>query len=171
MAQLYWVGGFPPARVAVASRPRGGDWLYDDMAAMRGAGLDILVSALPPEEARLVWLQDEGEAARAAGLEFVHFPVPNLLTPEVTAAAPVLAGLAERVRAGAAVAAHCYAGQGRSPMLIASVLALLGHDPDAIWHHIRLARGIPVPDTDIQRRWVRELAVYFANGKRNPGSD
>ncbi len=171
MAQIYWVEGFAPARIAVAARPRGGDWLHDDMAAMRAAGLDILISALPPEEARQVWLHDEGEAARAAGLEFVHFPVPNLLTPVLGEAAPLLAALAARVKSGASLAAHCYAGQGRSPMLVASILALLGHEPDEIWPRIRLARGIPVPDTDIQRRWVRELALYFADGKRNSGSD
>ncbi len=164
MAELYWIPDFPPARIAVVGRPRGGDWLDDEMRHLRRAGIDVLVSALQPLEQRETWLEREAEAATAAGIEFISFPIGNMLVPSFEASLPVFLSLAEHVRAGRAVAAHCHASQGRGPTIIASVLALLGHAPDDVWPRVRLARGIPVPDTDEQRRWVGELALYFRNG-------
>jgi hypothetical protein len=167
MARLFWVEGFPPVRIAVAERPRGGDWLDADMHAFRRQGLDILVSALQPREERETWLEREAEAATAAGIEFVPLPIGNLLAPVTAAVLPLLEELAEDLRAGRSVAAHCHASQGRGPTIVASLLALLGHHPDEAWPRIRLARGLVVPDTDAQRRWVAELALYSRNGHRN----
>ena len=158
MARLFWVEGFPDIRVAVAERPRGGDWLDGEMRAFRAEGLDILVSALQPLEERETWLERETEAAAAAGLEFVPLPIGNMLVPAASQAIPVLERLVAELRAGRSVAAHCHASQGRGPTIVASLLTLLGHDPAEIWPRIRLARGIVVPDTDEQRRWVSELA-------------
>ena len=136
------------------------------MAQLRREGVDILVSALQPLEERETWLEREAEAATAAGIEFVAFPIGNMLVPRFDVALPVFQRLADEARAGRSVAAHCHASQGRGPTIVASVLVLLGHAPDEIWPRIRLARGIPVPDTDEQRRWVSELALYSRNGQR-----
>ena len=167
MARLFWVEGFPDVRIAVAERPRGGDWLDGEMHAFRAAGLDILVSALQPLEERETWLEREGEAATAAGIEFLSFPIGNMLTPVMSEALPVLQELAADLKAGRSIAAHCHASQGRGPTIVASLLTLLGHKPEEIWPRIRLARGIVVPDTNEQRRWVSELALYSRNGQRN----
>lgn len=158
--ELFWIDSTHAGRVAVAARPRGGNWLSHDMVAMREAGIDILVSALPHPEAHGLSLADEGHHAEAAGIEFVHFPVPNLLTPPLETAAPLFKRLAEEVRGGKTVAAHCYGGVGRSPLIVASVLTLLGEDPEETWDRIIVARGREVPDTSIQRRWVTSLKVY-----------
>lgn len=163
-AELYWVEGAYPGRLAVAGRPRGGGWLFDDLAAMRASGVDVLVSALQEREVRELQLDDEARHAARAGLQFLHFPVPNLLTPPVEAAAPIVRQLADLAAAGRSIAAHCYGGIGRSPLIVASTLALLGDDPDDAWQRIARARGRDVPDTLIQRRWVANLALYCRNG-------
>ena len=105
MARLFWVEGFPDVRIAVAERPRGGDWLDGEMHAFRAAGLDILVSALQPLEERETWLEREGEAATAAGIEFLSFPIGNMLTPVMSEALPVLQELAADLKAGRSIAA------------------------------------------------------------------
>ncbi|MFN0148027.1 MAG: tyrosine protein phosphatase [Dehalococcoidia bacterium] len=168
MARLYWVEGFSPVRIAVVERPRGGDWLDGEMRALRAAGLDILVSALQPLEVRETWLEREAEAATAAGIEFLSFPIGNMLTPVMSEALPVLEELAADLREGRSVAAHCHASQGRGPTIVASLLTLLGHDPAEVWARIRLARGLVVPDTDAQRRWVAELVRHARRDWRGP---
>jgi len=157
--KIFWVPTDAPGRLAVVGRPRAGHFLGDDMRAYRAAGLDTLVSALPLEEATKCWLHEEGAAAAAAGLTFLHFPVPNLLTPEPVAALTALAPLAAAVREGRAVGAHCFAGVGRSPLIVASILALLGIDPDEAWRRVARARGRDVPDTHLQRAWVATLVA------------
>ena len=45
------------------ARPRGGDWLADEMRALSEAGADILVSALTTDEANELDLARERTAA------------------------------------------------------------------------------------------------------------
>ena len=39
--ELHWVEELWPGRLALAARPRGGDWLVDDMARWRRSGSDM----------------------------------------------------------------------------------------------------------------------------------
>jgi hypothetical protein len=48
--ELHWVDGPWPGKPAVASRPRGGDWLEDEIASWRRAGIDTVLSLLAPDE-------------------------------------------------------------------------------------------------------------------------
>ena len=48
--ELYWVDGPWLGKLALAARPRGGDWLEDEMANWRRAGIDTVLSLLTPEE-------------------------------------------------------------------------------------------------------------------------
>ena len=50
-----------PGRLSTMARPRGGDWLADEMAALRRRGVDVLVCALTdPELAAQVGLAATG---------------------------------------------------------------------------------------------------------------
>ena len=146
-----------PGRLAVIERPRGGDWLERDMAALRRLGVDTLVSALVDEELRDTWLEAEEALATAAGINFRRLPIANLGTPRGAAAEHVLRELAAEVLEGRFVVAHCFASVGRSPLIVASIMVMLGADPDFAWEEIELSRGRQVPDTREQREWVRRF--------------
>lgn len=47
-----WVEGPWNGTFAIAARPRGGDWLEDEMKAWRRLGVTTIVSLLTPEEER-----------------------------------------------------------------------------------------------------------------------
>nr|WP_223244620.1 tyrosine protein phosphatase [Streptomyces sp. CBMA156] len=142
------------------ARPRGFDWLEDEMAALGGHGVDILVSALTGPEAGELGLVDEPRQALAAGLRFVAIPVPDRTVPDLATVLPVLRGLAGQLRDGAHVVTHCRAGIGRSSLLAASLLILNGIDPGIAWERIERARGLAVPDTAEQREWTMKLLAY-----------
>ena len=161
MPELFWVSADLPGRVAVALRPRGGNYLTGDMAYFRASGVDTLVSALGAKEVRDNWLEDAARHATDAGLEFVHFPIPNLLTPRYADALPQLQVLAGHVREGRGVAVHCFAGIGRSPTIAASILVLLGHEPALAWELVRAARQVELPDTNEQYNWVLGLPEFL----------
>jgi len=158
---MYVIDAPAPGRLATMARPRGGERLAADMAALREAGVDVLVSALCPDEREVLDLLGDAASARAAGLEFVSFPIVDRDVPSVAEAAGV-ARLADRltdaVRLGRFVVTHCWAGIGRSSILAGTVLVRLGLPADEAWQRIRVARGQPVPDNPVQERWLHAFA-------------
>lgn len=154
----YWIEIDTPSRIAIAPRPRGGDWLDDDLHALRREGVDILVSLLTPEEATELALDDEGAACARAGIEFRNFPIPDRQVPQSTQAFREFIGSLHQEQAkGRTIAAHCRAGIGRSSLLLASLLTLDGYTADDAFHHISQARGLKVPDTPEQVNWVNQF--------------
>ena len=51
--ELHWVDGPWPGKLAMAARPRGGEWLQDELEGWRLAGVHTILSLLTPEEARI----------------------------------------------------------------------------------------------------------------------
>ncbi|MGA4539258.1 protein-tyrosine phosphatase family protein [Uniformispora flossi] len=151
---------FPgPGWVSTMARPRGGDWLEDEMTALRRSGVDILVCALTRPELHDLGLAEEQQAAVAAGLRFVAVPIPDRTVPELATVLPALDTLADQLREGAHVVTHCRAGIGRSSLLAAALLILSGVGPDISWSLIERARGLAVPDTAEQREWTTQLRI------------
>ena len=146
-------------RIATMACPRGGDWLADEIEALRAAGVDVLVSALAESELAELRLTAEPELAKQAGLTFVSFPIPDRGVPAVAAPVSDLVGhLEELLSAGQFVVVHCRAGIGRSSLLAAAVLVREGLSPAEAWERISAARGLTVPDTEVQQAWLAAFA-------------
>jgi hypothetical protein len=109
--------------LAITTRPRGDDWLDDDIAALQRQGIEVLVSLLGRDEARELGLSAESTACKAVGLEFLELPVPDFGTPDdpltFVETSNYLVGL---LRSGKSVAVHCRQGIGRSGLLAVSIL-------------------------------------------------
>src|SRR5438876_7533933 len=69
--ELYWIEGPWRGRLAIMPRPRGGDWLEDEIQSWRQSGVDVLVSLLTREEQTELNLGDEESLCRANSIEFV----------------------------------------------------------------------------------------------------
>lgn len=154
---LYRIPTPPPGRLSTMPRPRGDDWLDDEMAALRAAGVDVLVCLLTCAESAELGLAGEGVAAVHAGLEFHTLSIDDFGVPDPTLARPLLDLLHSRLTSGLHVAVHCRAGVGRASLIAAACLIRLGTDPGEVWQIIGEARGVRVPETDQQRRWPHEF--------------
>jgi protein-tyrosine phosphatase len=141
-------------RLSTMARPRGDDWLDDEMAGLREARVDVLVSLQSDVERRELGLLDEGPAAARAGIEFRQLPIPDFGVPERSALQPLVSTLVEDLTAGRHVVIHCRGGIGRSSLVAAAVLVRMGIAPDDAWETIATARGLPVPETDEQRDFL-----------------
>jgi protein-tyrosine phosphatase len=151
--------------LGIVPRPRGEDWLADEVRSWREAGLSVVASLLTPEESSELGLEAEAEISRRAGLEFHSLPIPDLGVPPSRAAMADLAEALERaLSAGKNVAVHCRQGIGRSSLAVASVLVTAGVPPGEAFRDIAAARGTPVPETVEQRRWVETFASIPARG-------
>src|SRR3954470_5976872 len=162
-AEVYWVSGPWPGRLGIVPRPRGGDWLEDEVRSWRASGVDVVASLLTPDEEAELGLQEEEARSREAGLEFHAFPIPDRDVPRSRVGLAKLVSRLERALAsGKNVAVHCRQGIGRSSMVIASVLVSAGEEPNEAFRRIEKARGTPVPDTLEQREWVSQMATGLA---------
>lgn len=158
-ADVYWVPGPWPGRLGIVPRPRGGDWLADEVRAWREAGLQVVASLLTPGEVAELELRDEERRCLEQGLEFHGLPIPDRGVPASRKAWRHLIGQIEQaLAAGKSVAAHCRQGIGRASMIVASVLVDTGESAADAFRKIEEARGRPVPDTAEQRDWVASLA-------------
>ena len=152
---IYPITAAAPHRVAIVARPRGGDWLWDELKALSMEGIDVLVSMLTEEEAKELGLERESEDCEAAAIKFVSLPIPDRSVP--SSRDDFLRGieqLAEMVREGRFIGVHCRASTGRSSVLAVSVLVRLGWDPNEAFDAVESARGCSIPDTPEQRQWV-----------------
>ncbi len=70
---LYWINT-ESYRLAIAARPRGGDWLGDDLRRLKNSGVDVLVSMLTQNEMKELGLLLEQEECRACGIEYLNSP-------------------------------------------------------------------------------------------------
>jgi hypothetical protein len=73
----FWVESDNSARLAIVARPRGGDWLEDEVRRMKLAGVDVLVSMLPADEAIELGLAGEPQLCETAGLYSGHSHAPG----------------------------------------------------------------------------------------------
>ena len=158
--EINWIHGLPKGRLGIAPRPRGGDWLDDEVASWRASGVDCVISALTPAEEVELDLSAEEVVCREHGLQFVSFPIPDRGVPaSPSALRSVLVKVTKDLAAGRTVLVHCRQGIGRASLIASSALTATGEGPDLAFARIQRARGCSVPDTEEQRNWVRRFAV------------
>src|SRR5438445_6662487 len=97
-AEIYWIEGPWTGRVAMMPRPRGGDWLEDEVRDWRSAGIDVIVSTLTSEEIAELDLGQEAALCKANGMEYLAFPIRDRAVPgSVRATAELLRQLESKL--------------------------------------------------------------------------
>lgn len=159
MKNIYWIRHAEPSKLAIVSRPRGGDWLEDDLAALKRDGINVLVSLLTDPEAKELGLSTERKIAEALELRFISYPIPDRATPSapVSFRRLVLEAVIA-IQSGKRVEVHCRGCIGRATVTTAAVLVELGWSAEDALALIEESRGCPVPDTLKQRDWIQRYA-------------
>jgi Dual specificity phosphatase, catalytic domain len=156
----YWIKT-EGVRLAIIPRPRGQDWLADDISLLQRVGIDVVVSALTAAENEELGLVEESRCCQSRAIEFLSFPIEDRSVPNSAAEFTELVNsVTDFLRKGKAVAVHCRAGIGRSSMIN------IGVSTEFAFRSIEESRGCPVPDTDEQRRLVeRHSSGFDSSGK------
>ena len=142
-------------------RPRGGDWLEDEIRSLNMSGVNVVVSLLEREEITELDIAEEKSLCEANGISYLSLPIRDRSIPlSQRDALDFTRKLANLLKEGRSVVIHCRQGVGRSALIAACVLVLSGIPVDQAFELIENARGCFVPDTEEQRRWV----VQFAEG-------
>jgi protein-tyrosine phosphatase len=168
-AEVCWVSCPWLGRLGIIRRPRGGEWLVDEVRSWLASGLDLVVSLLTPDEVMELHLGGEAKLARENGLEFHAFPIPNCGVPEVGAEwNQLMSRLAAALERGSNVAVHCHQGLGRSALVVLSLLVCAGQEPDEALRQVEAACHGRVLDTTEQRKWAlrSDLEAFLAQRRR-----
>jgi len=153
--ELYWVRDIAPLRLAVMPRPRGDDWLREEVSGWVQCRIDTVVSLLQSGESRELGLRDEAALCLEHAIQFVSFPIPDRGTPSsIPATAELVHDLVTQLRSGRGVAVHCRAGIGRTGILGACILLRLGVPLPEVFPMLSRSRTLPMPDTQAQLDWV-----------------
>jgi len=155
---LFWIPGPWRGNLAVVSRPRGGDWLEDEARGWKRAGIGVIVSLLENSEAEALDLTKELKVAESNSIRFISFPIPDRGVPgSQKDALSFLAAIASLLEKGQTVGIHCRQSVGRSGLIAAGLLVRSGMDVDKAVAAVSAARGLKVPETDGQLRWIKHL--------------
>jgi protein-tyrosine phosphatase len=163
--KLYWIANSSTGRLAISARPRGGDWLEDEIDGWRKQGVDIVVSLLTSSENDELKLRDEASFSKLRGIRFLSLPIEDRGVPTSSAKVEQLVlQLGSELQQARNVVVHCRQGIGRSSLISAALLVSSGEDLKQALQAIGNARGVEVPETVEQRRWLDEFAKNHTSG-------
>ena len=161
-AELHWITDAPNGRLAIMPRPRAGDWLVDELASWKSAGVDVVVSLLTDDEVTELGLQQEQALSEDLGLTFFSYPIADRDVPSsIDDFLRFADQLHDYLQNGRSVAIHCRMGIGRSSLLAACLLVKSGLTALDAYSSISRDRGIDVPDTKEQIEWVESIAGHL----------
>jgi protein-tyrosine phosphatase len=160
--RLHWVDGPWPGKFALAARPRGGEWLDDEIQSWQREGVGSVFSLLTPEEEIALDITAEASTVRTHGLRFYSLPILDREVPKSEIQlSQALWRLDSELEAGCNVVIHCRQGVGRTGLVAACLLVMNGMQPETAVQRLTIARGVPIPETQEQRRWIDQYAKKF----------
>src|SRR5437762_835432 len=108
---FHWIHGPWRGKLAIFARPRGADWLPDEVARWKEAGLDTIVSLLTHAENSELGLTEERELVEQTGLTFISFPIADYSVPTSKKITRQLVDQLEHwLGRGSSIGIHCRQG-------------------------------------------------------------
>lgn len=140
----------------------GRPWKRDlaiDREALKAWGPDVVITLMEAWEFAVLGVPDLGTAVEAAGMRWLHLPIPDTKAPDGAfhelweRHRPDVHGI---LRGGGRVLLHCRGGLGRTGTLAAQLLVEFGEQPEEAISAVRRARRGAI-ETAVQEEYVRGL--------------
>ena len=168
ISNIYWIEDpkLRPKKMGTMARPRGNDWLEDEVMALKNSKIDCLISLLERSEDWELGLEKEAELCQKWGIEFINFPIRDVYIPTDEEKFISLAQkLADYLNKDKKLVIHCRMGIGRSSILAAAIMISLAYEAKNVFEIISKYRKLKVPDTDEQRNWILSIEDRLKNHK------
>ncbi|SDE95484.1 protein-tyrosine phosphatase family protein [Chitinophaga filiformis] len=161
--RIYWVYKFEnSAQLGIMSRPRGNEWLEEEILSVKKQGAKVIISLLEKDEIRELGLERQPAICTKHEMAYLHFPIPDRSIPdEDKNLHNFLAQVKKRLDQGDCTVVHCRMGIGRSSIITGCLMVQDGYKPEEVFSHISKVRGLKVPDTDEQEEWLKRISRTF----------
>jgi protein-tyrosine phosphatase len=153
MPSLFHVPTNTDGNLFIMPKPSG-EWLQDDLQKLKQLGVDHIVSMLEHDEAVSLGLTGEANLCHELDFDFTNAPVPDRGLPSIEVTSGIVQSIRGDLKAGKDVAVHCRAGIGRSGLVVCCVLIAEGETAQAAIEKVSDARGVEVPDTTEQTKFI-----------------
>ena len=139
-----------PGLLAGSARPGLLDDLEQDLLQLQRLGIHLIVNLTETatEPAVENW-----------GFVGVHLPIPDMGTSSPRAVLPVCLQIRDSIEAKKPVLLHCKAGLGRTGMMLACCLTLLGEKAEIAIRRVRLVNPLFI-QTPAQERFVAHFGEF-----------
>lgn len=134
-----------------------------DLDAVKGWGAEAVLSLIEGHEFKMLRVPELGEAVKARGIEWLHFPIRDLGIPTDDAMARWVAistQLHATLERGGRVLVHCRGGLGRAGTIAALLLVERGGSAPQAISVVRAMRPGAI-ETEEQERWVIHRARHY----------
>ena len=157
--RIYWVTIFDDVEVGMMARPKGNDWLEDEIKKLKLYNVDIVISLLEFHENQDLEIEREEEFCLKHGLTYINFPIIDRSVPnDEFDFMKLVSQINCKLKKGKKVVVHCRMGIGRTSVLLAALLISNGFSSDNVFEFLTEKRTIQVPDTKKQVEWIKGLA-------------
>ena len=140
-----------PGKLAGMERPGLASGLEDDLKFLKDAGIDIIVNL---KEHLRNW----------DGFEVKHIPINDFKAPKLGDIGGFVKFIDSKIQEGKRIVVHCYAGVGRTNIMLASYLVYLGMNPDQALDLVKEKRPYQSINEE-QEEALREYS-YIANDRK-----
>ncbi len=151
---IYKVTEIQNGVLTVMAKPVSGEWIEDEFIGFKKLGIDKIVSLLEKAEELEVGLADEESLCLKHDIEFESFPIADRGLPETDNAKNLINMRHLEICAGKHIAIHCRAGIGRTGIIAGGIMVKSGMVAEQAFKLISVARGVQVPDTEEQEKWL-----------------
>lgn len=156
--KIYWIHQLDhnSARIGTMARPRGNEWLEDEVISLKKQKTDVIISLLEKDEVTELGLRREEALCQQHGIEFFNFPIADrALPPKGIKTDNFIKDVFNKAASGLNIVIHCRMGIGRASIIAGSILLYAGLKTENIIAKITEVRGLKVPDTDEQLKWLK----------------
>ena len=129
ISTIYWINEdiVGEKMLGIMPRPRGNDWLEDEIKWLKIREVDYLVSLLEYNEINELELQREAELCQTNNIQFINFPIKDVNVPnEKEYFIQLVDSLNEYLNNSKKIVIHCRMGIGRSSILASGILIKRG---------------------------------------------
>ena len=158
--KIYWLHQFEnSAKLGIMARPRGNDWLEEEIIHFKKQKVGVIVSLLESDEIYELGLEREEQLCQQNDIRYINLPIPDREIPKTNDTVDKLINeLILLINEGKTISIHCRMGIGRSSIIAGAVLLVIGYKASNLIEYIGKIRGVKVPDTEEQVHWLLSRA-------------
>ena len=162
--RIYWLNEFAKGNLGMMARPRGNDWLEDEIIKLKQFGVTTIVSLLESDEILELEIEKEKEFCEKWKLDFINYPIGDRTIPKNESTfIELILKIDRELKKNQKIVIHCRMGIGRTSIVAAGILIKNGTPAELVFDNLTEKRTLSVPDTEQQKQWILNMSDKLQN--------